>query len=401
MTELLSAEHKERLHEAPRGALRIADVTAYAVSVPLPEHAQVRLGVGRTIKRDAVVVGVRSTDGLTGWGEAHHGRAPTAIAAMVNDSLAEGLVGQDGSDVVALNRHMARALQLTQGSSGAAALAISGIDMALWDLRARAVGWPLCRLLGGAPKLVPAYAGGVALGWDAPEALAEEARGLVAQGFRAVKQRIGDSVERDVARLSALRTALGPDVAILSDANSLYSPRDALRMMPHLSELDIRWLEEPFMPQEQRRYADAAVYATVPLAAGENLFTRQEFAQLIAAGAVTEIQPDLSKAGGITEGLRIAGMALANGLDIHPHASMTALNAAATLHFLSAIEGGGWLEADVSVYNPLRDDLVRGAPQIGSDGCVRAAETPGLGVEVNQDFLREHPPIPGSAYRRD
>lgn len=400
MTDLLSPESKDSLDSAPRGALRLAEVTAFAVSVPLPEHAQVTLGVGRTVKRDAVVVRVRSTDGLTGWGEAHHGRAPTAIAAMINDTLAEGLVGMDGGDVVGLNRHMARALQLTQGSSGAAALAISGIDMALWDLRARAAGWPLCRLLGGAPKPVAAYAGGVALGWDAPEALAEEAKALLARGYRAVKQRIGDTPERDLARLRALREVLGPEIALLSDANSLYTPRDVRRMMPHLYDLDIRWLEEPFMPQEARRYVDAASYATVPLAAGENLFTRQEFAALIATGAVTELQPDLSKVGGITEGLRIAGMALAHGLDVHPHASMTALNAAATLHFLSAIEGGGWLEADVSRFNPLRDDLVHGAPEIGADGCLQATEAPGLGVEVNEDFIKEHPPIPGSAYRR-
>ncbi|MEY8826943.1 mandelate racemase/muconate lactonizing enzyme family protein [Sedimentitalea sp. XS_ASV28] len=401
MTDLLSPEHENRLATAPRGALQLAEITAFAVSVPLPDHAQVTLGVGRTIKRDAVVVRVRSADGLTGWGEAHHGRAPTAIAAMINDTLAEGLVSMDGGDVVALNRHMARALQLTQGSSGAAALAISGIDMALWDLRARAAGWPLCRLLGGAPKPIAAYAGGVALGWDDPEALAEEARGLVARGYRAIKQRIGDSPQRDLARLRALRDALGPEVAIMCDANSLYSPRDVRQVMTHLSDLGIRWLEEPFMPQESRRYADAARYATVPLAAGENLFSRQEFAQLIAAGSVTEIQPDLSKAGGITEGLRIAGMALAHGLDVHPHASMTALNAAATLHFLSAIEGGGWLEADVSRFNPLRDALVSGAPEIGADGCFRAGDAPGLGVEVDEDFIREHPSIPGSAYRRD
>ena len=401
MTDLLAPESSDRLSAAPRGALLLAEVRAFAVSVPVPLHAQVTLGVGRTVKRDAVVVRVRSTDGLCGWGEAHHGRAPTAIAAMVNDTLAEGLVGLDGGDVVGLNRHMARALQLTQGSSGAAALAISGIDMALWDLRARAADWPLCRLLGGAPKPVAAYAGGVAFGWDDPEALAEEAREIGSRGFRAVKQRIGDSPARDLARLRSLREALGPDVVILSDANSLYSPRDVRQVMPHLAEIDIGWLEEPFMPQEIRRYADAAAFATVPLAAGENLFTRQDFAQLIAAGAVTEIQPDLSKAGGITEGLRIAGMALAEGLDVHPHASMTALNAAATLHFLSAIEGGGWLEADVSRFNPLRDALVSGAPEIGADGCFRATEAPGLGIEVDEDFIREHPPIPGSAYRRN
>lgn len=390
----------DRLASAPRGALRIAEVKAFPISVPLPEHAQVTLGVGRTIKRDAVVTRIRTEDGLTGWGEAHHGRAHTAIAAMINDALAQNIQGLDASDVVGLNARMARALQLTQGSSGAAALAISGVDMALWDVRARAVGLPLCRMLGGAPKAVPAYAGGVALGWDDPAALVQEAEVLVAKGYRAIKQRIGDTVERDLARLEALRAAFGDKVEILADANSLYTPWDVRRILPRLAELDIRWLEEPFMPQETRRYQDAAAYARVPLAAGENLFTRQDFVALIAAGAVTEIQPDFSKVGGITEGLRISALALAHGLDVHPHASMTALNAAATLHILCAIEGGGYLEADVSKLNPLRDDLACGQSQISSDGTFVPSEKPGLGIEVDEDFIRDHPPILGSAYCR-
>lgn len=379
--------------DTPRGALRIAEVKAFAVSVPLPGHAQVTLGVGHTIKRDAVIVRVRTMDGLTGWGEAHHGRAHTAIATMINDTLAHDLKGLDASDAVGLNTRMARMLRLTQGSSGAAALAISGIDMALWDIRARAVDLPLCRMLGGAPKPIPAYAGGIALGWDKPEVLVQEAETLVANGYRAIKQRLGDTVERDLARLEALRTALGEKIEILTDANSLYTPMDVRRVLPRLAELGVRWLEEPFMPQERRRYQDAASLARVPLAAGENLFTRQEFANLIAEGAVTEIQPDLSKVGGITEGLRIAALALANGLEVHPHASMTAINAAATLHFLCAIEDGGYLESDVSKFNPLRDDLVLGQSRISVQGTFTPSEAPGLGIEVDEHFIREHPPI--------
>ena len=319
----------DRLASAPRGALRIAEVKAFPISVPLPEHAQVTLGVGRTIKRDAVVTRVRTEDGLTGWGEAHHGRAHTAIAAMINDALAHNIKGLDASDVVGLNARMARALQLTQGSSGAAALAISGVDMALWDVRARAVDLPLCRMLGGAPKAIPAYAGGVALGWDDPATLMHEAEVLVAKGYRAIKQRIGDTVERDLARLEALRDAFGEKVEILADANSMYTPWDVRRVLPRLAELGIR-----------------------------------------------------------------------HGLDVHPHASMTALNAAATLQVLCAIEGGGYLEADVSKLNPLRDDLASGQSQISPEGTFVPSEKPGLGIEVNEDFIRDHPPILGSAYCR-
>lgn len=388
------------LRDAHGDALKIAEVRAFAVSVPVPEAHQVTLGVGKTLKRDAVLVRVRSSGGLTGWGEAHHGRAPTAIAAIINETLAGGLAGMDGCDVVGLNARMARMAQLTQGSGAAAALAISGIDMALWDLRARAVGWPLCRLLGGVPRPVPAYGGGVAMGWDDPDALASEAAGLVARGFRALKQRAGQDAALDLQRLAAVRAAVGEDVVVLADANALYTMADALRVGRALPDLGVGWLEEPFMPQEMRLYRDLARQVAVPLAAGENLFTRQEFAHLIETGAVGILQPDLSKAGGLTETLRIAGLAAAHGLMIHPHAAMSGLNAAATLHMLCAIENGGYLEADASRFNPLRDDLVRGAPALASNGTLTPTEAPGLGVDVDETFIREHPPIAGSAYRR-
>ena len=381
--------------------LLIADVEAWAVSYPLPLDAQVTLGVGKTIKRDAVVVRVRTRDGIVGWGEAHHGRAHSVIAAMVNDCLADLLAGEDAADVVGLWQKMVRAQVLTQGSGTAALLAISGIDMALWDIRAKAVGWPLYRLLGGAARPVPAYAGGIALGWDAPEANAQEAQHFVKLGYRAMKLRIGQGVDADVTRLRAVREAVGDDVALMCDVNSLYSLGDVRRIMPVLEELNLRWFEEPFMPQEDRQYKEAKSMGRTPLAAGENLFTRQEFGRLVAMGNVTIIQPDLSKVGGFTEGLRIAAMVLGAGLELHPHASMTGINAAASLHFLSAIEGGGYLEADASKLNPLRDELVTGAPRITADGTMRATDTPGLGIEVNEDFIRAHPPILGSAYRRD
>ncbi|HEV7416251.1 MAG TPA: mandelate racemase/muconate lactonizing enzyme family protein [Tianweitania sediminis] len=379
--------------------MRIAEVQAWALSYPLPESAQVTLGVGRTVKRDAVVVRVRTDDGIEGWGEAHHGRAHIAVASIVNDNLAELLKGLDASDVVGLWRRMTRAQMLTQGSGAAAALAISGIDCALWDIRAKAVGWPLCRLLGGAPRPIPAYAGGVALGWEAPDRLVAEAKSLVAQGYCALKLRLGDRIDRDIARARAVREAVGRDVTLMADANSLYEARDAARAADALAELDFAWLEEPFMPLERGRMADLAAYARLPLAAGENLFTRQEFANLVADEAARIIQPDISKVGGLTEGMRIAALSLAAGLPIHPHASMTGLNAAVTLHFLCAIENGGFLEADASKTNPLRDELVAGAPLLSQEGTLTPGEAPGLGVEVEMNFVRAHPPIPGSAYR--
>jgi L-alanine-DL-glutamate epimerase-like enolase superfamily enzyme len=286
----------------------------------------------------------------------------------------------------------------SHGMGAATAIAVSGIDMALWDIRGKAAGWPLYRLLGGASRPIPAYAGGVSLGYQEPVALVEEARALVAAGYRAVKLRVGDSPARDLARVSAVRKALGDDLVILVDANTGYTVDDARRVIPALDANAVGWLEEPFPAHDYRSYALARTFGRVPLAAGENHYTRFEFIRLVEDGAVTVLQPDLSKTGGVTEALRVAALASAWKLPINPHTSMTGLNMAATIHFLAAIDNGGYFEGDVSKNNLFRDELVSRPYEVGPDGCVRPLEKPGLGLEVNEEFLAKHPVIEGPSY---
>lgn len=376
----------------------IADVRAWPLSFPVPASNAVRLGVGRALKRDCVVVKVTTAAGLVGWGESHHGRAHTSIAHLVNHALKPLAMGQDATDVQGVWQRIYQAQLAAMGTGAACAMAMSGVDMALWDIRAKAVGWPLYRLLGGARKALPAYAGGVALGWQEPQALADEARAHVAAGYRALKLRLGDSVARDIARATAVRQALGDGVAILADANAAYTLDDARRVMPALDALDIGWLEEPFPAHDWRRYQQARAYGRLPFAAGENHYTRFEFSRLIDDGLVGMVQPDLSKAGGITETLRIAAMASAHKIPAHLHTSMTGINMAATLHVLASIDNGGYFEADVSRGNLFRDALVSTPFAVDADGTVRPPEGPGIGVEVDEAFLAAHPAIEGPAY---
>ena len=136
----------------------------------------------------------------------------------------------------------------------------------------------------------------------------------------------------------------------------------------------------------------------MPLATGENHFTRFEFARVFEEGAVTIIQPDLSKTGGITEIMRIAAMASAYKLPFNPHTCMTGLNMAATIHVLASVDNGGYFEGDVSKNNLFRDELTSSPYTVDKDGNVRPLEAPGIGVEVNEDFLAKHPPIEGPGY---
>jgi len=378
--------------------LKIIDLKAYPTSFPVPPENRVALGIGTAIKRDAVVVKVTTAGGLVGWGESHHGRAHTAVAKLIETTLKQLVLGMDAADVIGVWKKIYDKQLASHGMGAGTCLAMSGIDMALWDIRGKAAGMPLYKLLGGSRRPVPAYAGGVSLGYQPPAQLIEELKKSLDAGYKAVKLRVGDSPKRDLERISAVRKACGDGLVILTDANIGYSVEDARQAMPGMDELNVAWLEEPFPAHDYRSYRLARTFGRTPLAAGENHYTRFEFNRVIEDGAITILQPDLSKTGGITEALRIAALASAYKLPIHPHSSMTGLNHAASIHFLAAIDNGGYFEGDVSKANKFRDDLVSRPYEVDKDGNVWPLENPGLGLDVNEDFLAKHPPIEGPGY---
>ena len=378
--------------------MKIVRITAIPLSFRLPEGQTVTVGIGATIKRDAIIVRVETDEGLTGYGEAHPGRSPGAVTSLINNTLDPMLAGMDPCDVVGVWARVNRMQLSSHGMGAGAALALSGIDLALWDIRGKAANMPLYRLLGGSRKRLPAYAGGISLGFQPSEQLVEEARGYVSAGYRAIKLRLGDNARADVERVRAVRAALGDEVDILTDANTAWTVADARRVIPALAEARVGWLEEPFSALDFASYRIAASLApSVPIAAGENHYTRWDFARLLEDEVVTVFQPDLSKTGGITEGLRIAAMASAFGISVHPHCSATGLNHAATLHLLAALDNGGYFEACVSKYNPLRD-IFGPTFTIGADGCVEPLDRPGLGLVVDEKAFAEFPAIDGPGY---
>jgi D-galactarolactone cycloisomerase len=378
--------------------MKIVDIKAYPTSFPVPPQDRVALGIGTAVKRDAVVVKVTTDEGITGWGEAHHGRAHTAVAKLIETTLKQLILGMDALATTDVWEKLYRAQLASHGMGAGACLAISGIDMALWDIKGKALKQPLYRLLGGALKPIAAYAGGVSLGYQPEGELVAEARKSVEQGYKAIKLRVGDTPKNDVQRLKAVRKAFGDELVILTDANIGYSLDHVRRVMPVLDEIRAGWLEEPFPAHDYRTYREAKLLGRTPLAAGENHYTRFEFNRVIEDGAITILQPDLSKCGGITEALRIAALASSWKLPIHPHSSMTGLNHAATIHFLAAIGNGGYFEGDVSKSNLFRDELVENPGVVDRNGNVRPLDKPGLGLEVNETFLAKHPAIEGPGY---
>ena len=378
--------------------MKITAITAIPLSFRLDQGKTVTMGIGSTTKRDTIIVRVETSEGITGYGEAHPGRSPGAVVSLIHNTLAPMLIGMKASDVIGVWKRVHRMQLSSHGVGSGASLGLSGIDMALWDIRGKAAKMPLYELLGGSKRRLPAYAGGISLGYQPKESLAEEAQEYVARGYKAIKLRLGDSAKADIERVLHVRKVLGDDIDILTDANTAYTLADVRRVLPVLADIKAGWLEEPFACNDFSSYREAAkITSLVPIAAGENHYGRFEFAQLREAGAVQIWQPDLSKCGGITEGLAIAAMASAYRIPMHTHSSATGINHAATIHFMVAIENSGYFEACVSHFNPLRD-MFGTTFEIGADGCVEPLDKPGIGLEIDESLFAKYPLIDGPGY---
>jgi L-alanine-DL-glutamate epimerase-like enolase superfamily enzyme len=378
--------------------LKITAITAIPLSFRLDQGKTVTMGIGSTTKRDTIIVRVETSEGITGYGEAHPGRSPGAVVSLIHNTLAPMLIGMNATDVIGVWKRVHRMQLSSHGVGSGASLGLSGIDMALWDIRGKAAKMPLYELLGGSKRRLPAYAGGISLGYQPKESLAEEAQEYVARGYKAIKLRLGDSAKADIERVLHVRKVLGDDIDILTDANTAYTLADVRRVMPVLADIKAGWLEEPFACNDFSSYREAAkITSLVPIAAGENHYGRFEFAQLREASAVQIWQPDLSKCGGITEGLAIAAMASAYRIPMHTHSSATGINHAATIHFMAAIENSGYFEACVSHFNPLRD-MFGTTFEIGADGCVEPLDKPGIGLEIDESLFAKYPLIDGPGY---
>jgi L-alanine-DL-glutamate epimerase-like enolase superfamily enzyme len=378
--------------------MRIVDVIAYPISVPIPADRQNTLGLGKLTKRDAIIVKVVSDEGVIGWGEAHHARNPGTVAHLINTTMRDLVLGMDPTQTTVIWTRMYRAQVGSHGMGAGSVIAMSGIDMALWDLKGKLANMPLYKLLGGASKPIPAYAGGGgALGFRTPEETADEVGTFVDKGFKAVKLRLGQTNKQDIARISAVRDRF-PDLAILTDANTAYTLDDCRRVMPAMQELDVYWLEEPFPATNTKAYEVAATFSSTPLALGENSYTRYEFIPHLESGNIRIFQPDVGKCGGVTEIMRIAATASTYNIAVHPHGGVTGLDLAAGIHVLAAIENGGYFESSEGC-NPLREGPFKNKPyEVDANGNVYPLEGPGLGIEVDEDFIKAHPVIEGPGF---
>lgn len=285
-----------------------------------------------------IVTTVQSDHGLTGTGWTYTlGMGGSAVPAIIDDYLAPILIGAE----VNVERIWQKCWQElhANGPGGFTTLAIAPIDIALWDLLGQQAGLPLYKLMGGARESIPAYGSGINMHLEG-EALAEQMRGFLAAGYRSVKMKVGrDNPEEDVERVATVRKTIGPALGLLLDANQKWSAGEAVRRVRMLERFNPSWIEEPILADDIPGHTHARAHLSVPIAIGETLFTRYQFADYIRANAVDIVQADIPRVGGFTEWLKIAKLAEAHNLPVAPHFAVEL-----SIHALCAVPNGLILE---------------------------------------------------------
>lgn len=378
--------------------MKITDLKIHVLKSSLTEPFAFSQGWVRS--RSATLLEVLTDSGPSGWGEAFaQGLEPPEIAATVLDkALRPLLIGADPLDIEVLWHRMYH-MTRDYGRKGSVLAAISAVDMALWDITGKHYGVPVYKLLGGAFRTrVQPYATGFyrMKGQGEAARLADEAIRHFEAGFSQMKVKLGFGVDDDIAVMRAIGRAIqGKPVRLMVDTNHAYGRAEALRLGRALAEYDLRWYEEPVVPEDLQGYAEMRRQLSMPIAGGENEHSLFGFGELLGAGAVDVVQPDLGSCGGLSAGRHVIALAQARGVQVNPHVWGSAVAQAASLQFLAAVPVAHHslfaeepiLEYDRSLH-PFRNQLAK-HPIEQIEGWVEVPSRPGLGVEVDRSVLEK------------
>ncbi len=387
--------------------MKITKVTTLLLKTPLAEKRFYSSQCAFP-ERKSLLVRVDTDAGLQGWGECGQYGPGEPVAAFVHAVLAPRLLGRDPIDTSVLWEDMYCAIR-DYARKGTGIEAISGLDIALWDLKGQFYKQPIHRLMGGAFRdRIRAYATGCYYKEEdfrdrkaALSALDAEATSIVNSGFSAIKGKIGLlSLEEDEERVRVIRQAVGPDTLLMMDCNHAYNAGVARRMGRILESLGVWFMEEPVVPEDLEGYAMLRSSLDIAIAGGEGEYTRHGFLEYFRRGCLDIAQPDLCCAGGITELKRIEALATAHHIQMIPHVWGSAVALAAALHLNATLAptphtafprsplNEPMLEFDQST-NPLRDEVLVEPFQLDGD-CVLVPQGPGLGIEIDQERLAEY-----------
>jgi L-alanine-DL-glutamate epimerase-like enolase superfamily enzyme len=355
--------------------LKITRVDTIVLTLPMVfDGATPMLGGRARTSIDMLLVRIDTDAGISGWGEAFGHRIFPATRAAIDTLLGPMCVGRDATQIQAITDDLQRTLHGV-GRNGPTIYALSGIDIALWDIAGKAAGLPLYRLLGGGRHAdLPAYAS--LLRYGTADAVAHYTEQALKRGYRHIKVH-----EITVPAVKAARDVAGPDVALMVDTNCPWTVPQAVEMATRLAPLDLTWLEEPVWPPENLAgLAEVRARGGIPTAAGENYGTAWEFRRAFDAGAIAYAQPSVTKIGGITELWRVMTIAETFGVQVVPHSAYFGPGLLASIHCIAAMASEGWVERFYCDFaeNPLGDAI-----HPGTNGRIAVPQGPGLGVDPN------------------
>ena len=343
--------------------MRISDVETRLYRIP--PAVQIEDSIQRISHWELIVSTVTTDAGITGTGFAYTlGIGGTAVRELVDSYLAPLVIGQDPMDVERIWTRSWWELHAL-GSGGMTRFALAAIDIALWDILAKRADVSLHRLLGGYRDRIPAYGSGINMHLDG-EPLLDQMSSFLARGYRALKMKVGrEDPAEDVERVASVRRLIGPSVKLMLDANQKWTAAEAIRRVAQLRPFDPFWLEEPLLADDRAGHVHVRQAAGVPIAVGETLYTRYEFADFIRAGAVDVIQADIPRVGGFTEWMKIARLAEGFNLPVAPHfmmeLSVQALCAVPNGLILEDLQGGSLTELGL-LAEPIRVERGEIAP---------------------------------------
>jgi len=376
--------------------MKITDINVHVLKSALAEPFA--FSQGWVKQRSATLVEVLTDEGITGWGEAFaQGLEPPEIAATVIDKALKPLViGADPLDTEVLWHRMYH-MTRDYGRKGSVVAGISAVDIALWDIAGKFHQVPVYKLLGGAFRTkVQPYATGFyrIKGQGEAKRLGDEAVRHFENGFSLMKVKLGYGVDDDIACMKEVgRVVQGKAITLMVDTNHAYGRAEALRLGRELEKYDLRWYEEPVVPEDVDGYVEIRQKLSMPIAGGENEHTLYGFREFLGAGAVDVAQPDLGSCGGISAGRHIVALAQSHGIQVNPHVWGSAIAQAASLQLIAALPVAHHslfalepiLEYDRSTH-PFRQHLIT-EPIQQMNGWVEIPSGPGLGVEVDRAIL--------------
>jgi D-galactarolactone cycloisomerase len=363
--------------------MKITDLRTIRLRAEIPSEGQVFSRSGIRNSRSATLVQVETDKAITGLGSCSGNGE--LIEFIVLNVLKPLLIGMDPTEIDAIwDKAYVRGGHKEFGTRGIGVVALSGVDIALWDILGKVRGVPLYQLLGGKCRdKVPVYA--TALYPEEPSRVAKRARGFAEQGFHGVKIKVGFDLDQDIRIVRAVREELGKDFVIMTDANQGYTLDVALKAANAFAECGAYWLEEPLFVEDIEGHATLREKGKTPIAVGENLHMCYAFENFIARGAVDFIQPDVARAGGITEIRKITAVAAKHKVPVSFHTWGDGVALAASVHLAAALQDCIVMELDYT-YNPLREELLR-EPFKVLNGYLIPPEKPGLGIELNEEAL--------------